>query len=686
METKEEEDASLVEEREAKVVPLLYPGVHIKRKAWFLKPIANTMDDGLPETPVTHPPHYKAPTFTFEEPHHVKLEGWVNPQALWVKWVSKLQPRYGDSWRKAGIFDAIQVSTYKIKKSLSLVLGVAAFWCQETNTFLFPWGEATLTLEDVMVLGCFSVLGEPVQGEPLPGERAEFEFQMIQELRNFNQSSYKKAHQSAWVKHYYSQGNGGELEHIAFLAFWLSRFVLPVHPVDTVRRSVIPIAIRLAQETRISFAPAVLASLYHDLGMVKNYFLANGQRRQSPLVLVANFKILHLWVWERFVPLRPGPQNFVDFNTPRAARWNGLDKKLEISYVRTVIEEGGQFQWRPYPMVSVDEGKWFTGCVDEDDELRSFARCLRMCELVGIDCIEKYFPNRVAMQFGLDQDIPMHALNENAATFAVEKAARFYVSPLCFEPSKTCRYLEFWRKFKVLFSGVVEFDEKPGNSKKSFKKFLRELHAVKKKRKRMVNGKKQRDGDSYDIKLFDWLSLNKRTSSKKIKPLDGHSISAPSNIKVNGLCLTDEMRRAKKILLKKKKKKKKRLSYLDEAKNKSEVFTQTEEGETRQSRELAQSEINDKENMNGELINSSSVIEEFEAAFESQLAKIQINETVNSVNSIRKESELAMQIRKLKEEIAVIEARVMSLESLRDGNPCSVMPSSSVCISGKDKS
>ncbi|XP_039130412.1 uncharacterized protein LOC120266823 [Dioscorea cayenensis subsp. rotundata] len=590
METKEEEDASLVEEREAKVVPLLYPGVHIKRKAWFLKPIANTMDDGLPETPVTHPPHYKAPTFTSEEPHNVKLEGWVNPQALWVKWVSKLQPRYGDSWRKAGIFDAIQVSTYKIKKSLSLVLGVAAFWCQETNTFLFPWGEATLTLEDVMVLGCFSVLGEPVQGEPLPGERAELEFQMIQELRNFNQSSCKKAHQSAWMKHYYSQGNGGELEHIAFLAFWLSRFVLPVHPVDTVRRSVIPIAIRLAQETRISFAPAVLASLYHDLGMVKNYVLANGQRRQSPFGF--------WWLISRYCICGCG--------------------------------RGWALQWRPYPMISVDEGKWFTGCVDEDDELRSFARCLRMCELVGIDCIEKYFPNRV-----------------------------------------------------VLFSGVVEFDEKPGNSKKSFKKFLRELHAVK-KRKRMVNGKKQRDGDSYDIKLFDWLSLNKRTSSKKMNPVDDHSISAPSNIKVNGLCLTDKKRRAKKILLKKKKKK--RLSHLDEAKNKSDVFTQTEEGERRQSREPAQSEINDKENMNGESIYSSSFIEELEAAFEPQLAKIQSNETVNSVNSIRKESELAMQIKKLKEEIAVIEARVMSLDSLRDGNPCSVMPSSSVCISGKDKS
>ncbi|CAN7008425.1 unnamed protein product [Brassica oleracea var. botrytis] len=35
-------------------------------------------------------------------------------------------------------------------------------WCPETNSFVFPWDEARITLEDVMVLLGFSVLGSPV--------------------------------------------------------------------------------------------------------------------------------------------------------------------------------------------------------------------------------------------------------------------------------------------------------------------------------------------------------------------------------------------------------------------------------------------------------------------------------------------------------------------------------------------
>lgn len=43
-----------------------------------------------------------------------------------------------------------------------MLLGLAEFWSPETNTFVFPWGEATITLEDVMVLGGFSALGRNV--------------------------------------------------------------------------------------------------------------------------------------------------------------------------------------------------------------------------------------------------------------------------------------------------------------------------------------------------------------------------------------------------------------------------------------------------------------------------------------------------------------------------------------------
>ncbi|KAH0906100.1 hypothetical protein HID58_037927 [Brassica napus] len=66
------------------------------------------------------------------------------------------------TWRKAVIFEAIKASTYNITKNPSLLLSVSQKWCPETNSFVFPWGEATITLEDVMVLLGFSVLGSPV--------------------------------------------------------------------------------------------------------------------------------------------------------------------------------------------------------------------------------------------------------------------------------------------------------------------------------------------------------------------------------------------------------------------------------------------------------------------------------------------------------------------------------------------
>ena len=40
-----------------------------------------------------------------------------------------------------------------------LILGLAKFWCCDTNTLVFPWGGVTITLKDIMHLGSLSVLG-----------------------------------------------------------------------------------------------------------------------------------------------------------------------------------------------------------------------------------------------------------------------------------------------------------------------------------------------------------------------------------------------------------------------------------------------------------------------------------------------------------------------------------------------
>ncbi|AAG29638.1 hypothetical protein [Arabidopsis thaliana] len=67
------------------------------------------------------------------------------------RWARKMSALHEPIWRKAGIFEAVNASTYKIHKNTDLVLGVAEKWSPDTKTFVFSWGEATITLEDVML-------------------------------------------------------------------------------------------------------------------------------------------------------------------------------------------------------------------------------------------------------------------------------------------------------------------------------------------------------------------------------------------------------------------------------------------------------------------------------------------------------------------------------------------------------
>ncbi|CAI9760433.1 unnamed protein product [Fraxinus pennsylvanica] len=181
---------------------------------------------------------------------------------------------------------------------------------------------------------------------------------------------------------------GTESEHIAFLSLWLSRFVFPGNEQDHIGNHVFWIAIYLARGTRFVLAPAVLASIYRDVGLFKASMADSTQRMAA------------------FYPL--------PFGELRLARWKGL-KKLDIGNVRPAINYAGEtFLWRPYalavhnwsiPKLYKEKEDWVVGN-DIDSELESLARCLRPYKLVWIDCQEPYNPHRVAMQFGLDQDLP----------------------------------------------------------------------------------------------------------------------------------------------------------------------------------------------------------------------------------------------------------------------------------------
>ncbi|KAJ6297954.1 hypothetical protein OIU76_019135 [Salix suchowensis] len=460
----EKSEGSIVERRKELMVSLSGDAQPTLRTAHFIKPsIASSIDENAPE----HPSHYNSSLPSkFEHnkwPLKITFHGWRYPQMKWKEWVDKMAALHETTWRKVGIYQAVMSSLYQIRRDDDLLLGLAEKWCSETNTFIFPWGEATITLEDILVAG-YSVLGSPVFS-PLETEELKEAEQKLKEIRGqLMRSKAKRVNQHSWIK--YLMENSSEVEHEAFLSLWLSRFVFPSFPFMGISKHLYPIAVCLARGIKIALGPALLASIYRDLSLLKKKILALANKesleddnndRKSELTIWSPFHIVQVWAWERFTNLQSKP-NVTGFQVPRLARWHNVNSS-PLRNVRLALDSEGSFQWRPYATaveslcykIYGDEEKWVL--VDFDEELKSFTRCMRACELVGIGCVEQYSPHRVAMQFGMDQDLPGPVKRRNETQelswkrFNKQiKNAILYIPSRHHKPDVTLRYLEWWKQ------------------------------------------------------------------------------------------------------------------------------------------------------------------------------------------------------------------------------------------------
>ena len=189
------------------------------RKAHFLKPLLSNQQLSLNQPPSSSP-------FGFQ-PNELKIQfaGWRYPHKKWVDWVHQLQPKYESVWKKAGIFDPIMTTKSHIMKNQDLVSQLVHKWCPETNTFVFPFGEATITLEDVVVLGGFSLFGDPVFTSLQGNEMREVENNLISARNELYKTKTGAPRASLWMDSFI--GKGSKIEHEAFISAWLSIFVFP---------------------------------------------------------------------------------------------------------------------------------------------------------------------------------------------------------------------------------------------------------------------------------------------------------------------------------------------------------------------------------------------------------------------------------------------------------------------------
>ncbi|KAL1207091.1 putative serinePthreonine-protein phosphatase 7 long form [Cardamine amara subsp. amara] len=395
----------------------------------LLKPhLPSSSNDGS-EAPQNHsapsPPDLKTVSYS------VSFNGWRFPIPSFKTWVRKMAALHEPIWRKAGIFEAVMASTYIIYKNTALVLGVAEKWCPDTKTFVFPWGEATITLEDVMMLLGFSVLGSPVF-ETLDSSGEKIMEKLKKEWVNLKPGRVRYVSQVSWMKRFMDSDD--ELEHVAFLVLWLSYFVFPArfYHID---KAILPIAVHLSIGTKIAFAPAVLSHLYAELSLLKNHITAFNES-PSKIDLTALFKLVLVWIWERFREIQPKPNPMLK-GEPRLVRWSDL--KQRMNGVREILDNSkiDTFEWRPYtknlknwdfPKFYPEEAIWVSIDLNPDDDFISFGRCIKVSELVGIETVQHYFPNRVALQFGMLQDDLCPPVNLN--NLSKEAAWSDYIKPI----------------------------------------------------------------------------------------------------------------------------------------------------------------------------------------------------------------------------------------------------------------
>ncbi|KAI9094776.1 hypothetical protein K1719_026582 [Acacia pycnantha] len=453
-----------MEVREAELMVSPVSGKSFLRMARFLKPcIQNPESDHLPKTLFSE----TAISMSQALSSQIRFTGWSHPPKQWSMWTQKLRSKYENVWRNAGILEAIKASTYRVPRSFNLVLGLAQKWYSETNTFIFSWGEATITLEDIMVCGGYSVVGSSVFFTPLEDEEWKQIEQRLHEVRsNLVKTKAKKAEHFPWLRHFMEEEEG-ELEHVAFLSLWLSRFVFP----PSISKQIFRIAIHLAKGSRIALAPAVLASIYRDLTLLKrNHDKAVTKSDDKcglsgkAIILRAPFQLVQIWALERF-PSFHLKSNIIEYAQPLTAKWHKVKMNI-IGDVSLALDSSAKtFLWQPYkdsPKSYNEKDRWV--CLNSSHEhVKSFAWCLRHSELVGMGCVEIYLPHRVAMQFGLDQCIPVKVAGckDNNAMIAWTNYDRpmteammciaAVASSSSLEAGVTSKYLEWWNQSKLGF-------------------------------------------------------------------------------------------------------------------------------------------------------------------------------------------------------------------------------------------
>ena len=139
---------------------------------------------------------------------------------------------------------------------------LARWWCTTTYTFFFSYGEVTVTLEDVANQLLLPILGDvDLATLELSPEEKAVEAELKRRMSGNAKLSY-------WVSS--SSKFFVATCRVAFIAFWLCKFIFGSHPHYAVKPLYFRLAIKISARVSLPLAPLFLGHLYVQLEILRS--------------------------------------------------------------------------------------------------------------------------------------------------------------------------------------------------------------------------------------------------------------------------------------------------------------------------------------------------------------------------------------------------------------------------------
>ncbi|KAK9051618.1 hypothetical protein SSX86_028245 [Deinandra increscens subsp. villosa] len=338
----------------------------------------------------------------------------------------------------SGFYGVLQC--YYDKVDNHLVTSLVECWRPETHTFHFPFGETTITLEDVQMLWGLPLSDRVVSGSDFKWDNQ----QKIDNCENFlgitglegqdlstNTIRFTTILQEIKASWPAPNASNEECLKIArcIIMHLIGAVVLPDHSGSAIYYFHLQNLIDLRECGKLSWGSAALACLYRNLCKAAE---------PSNWELAGPAMLLQMWAWERIPRIAPRIREGFDFSTPFGGRWRGSLSwagviRSSLTDFRSHIQclNTDEFTWRPYEHVAHLINPMYTR-----------GRACWNCDtyLVVFEVVEPHLPSRVMRQFGFFQTVPnnllitrdehttLHGLSRKATTINWNQECAMYIA------------------------------------------------------------------------------------------------------------------------------------------------------------------------------------------------------------------------------------------------------------------